>query len=169
MCIRDRSGGTFSLHDRVATADKLAFADGRAQTWLDTEGRFNGLVLTRGAAAAAVAAAPDATPDALPTLSETPAPAGAAWQLAVKSVEVDSFALGFDDRRASPQLVVGFEQIHARVAGFETGVSSPMQVDLKAKVASGGGIEDSGSVRTDKGMADLKLKLTGNALATLQP
>ena len=41
--------------------------------------------------------------------------------------------------------------------------------DRKAKVASGGGIEASGSVRTDNGMADLKLKLTGIALAPLQP
>ncbi|HCZ14054.1 MAG TPA: hypothetical protein DHV85_05530, partial [Candidatus Accumulibacter sp.] len=157
-------GGAFSLRDRVATADKLALANGTAQAWLDSEGRFNGLVLTRGAAAAAVAAAPEATP----LLSDTPA-AGAAWHLAVRSAEVDRFALGFEDRRGSPQLAVGLNQIRARITGFETGVSSPMQVDLQAKVASGGTVEASGIVRADNGMADLKLSLVGIALAPLQP
>jgi hypothetical protein len=89
--------------------------------------------------------------------------------VAVKSVEVDNFALGFEDRSGGPPLAVGLEAIRARIAGFATGVSTPMQVELKARVVSGGEIEAKGSVRADNGASDLQLKLAAIALAPVQP
>ena len=151
------SGGVLRLKDQVVTVDKVAIADGAARTWLDTEGKFNGLIVTRGAAAAAAEAAPGA------------AGSDAAWRLAVKSTEVDDFALAFEDRSGGPLLAIGLESITARVTSFETGVSTPMHVDLKAKVASGGDIEAKGTVRADDGTSDLQLKLVEIALAPVQP
>jgi hypothetical protein len=155
------SGGVLRLKDRVLSVDKVVVADGKAQTWLDAEGKFNGLIVTRGAAEAAVEAAAAAEGDA--TAAEV------AWRVAVKSVEVDNYALGFEDRSGGPPLAVGLEAIRARIAGFATGVSTPMQVELKARVASGGEIEAKGSVRTDNGSSDLQLKLAAIALAPVQP
>ncbi|HRF06820.1 DUF748 domain-containing protein [Accumulibacter sp.] len=155
------SGGVLRLKDRMLSVDKLVVADGKAQTWLDAEGKFNGLIVTRGAAEAAVDAAAAAEGDA--TAAEV------AWRVAVKSVEVDNYALGFEDRSGGPPLALGLEAIRARVAGFATGVSTPMQVELKASVASGGEIEAKGSVRADNGSSDLQLKLAGIALAPVQP
>ncbi|MCB1932739.1 MAG: DUF748 domain-containing protein [Candidatus Accumulibacter sp.] len=153
------SGGVLRLKDQSFTVDKIVLADGKAQTWLDAEGRFNGLVVTRGAAEAAAAASPEG--DA--------AAAERAWRVAVKAVEVDSFALGFEDRSGGPQLAVGLEAIRARIAGFETGVSTPMQVEFKARVAGGGEVEARGSVRADNGNSDLQLRLAAIALAPVQP
>jgi hypothetical protein len=155
------SGGVLRLKDRVLSVDKVVVADGKAQTWLDAEGKFNGLIVTRGAAEAAVEAAAAAEGDA--TAAEV------AWRVAVKSVEVDNYALGFEDRSGGPPLAVGLEAIRARIAGFATGVSTPMQVELKARVVSGGEIEAKGSVRTDNGSSDLQLKLAAIALAPVQP
>ncbi|MEF8730872.1 MAG: DUF748 domain-containing protein [Candidatus Accumulibacter meliphilus] len=155
------TGGVLRLKDRVLSVDKLVLADGKAQTWLDAEGKFNGLIVTRGAAEAAVEAAAAAEGDA--TAAEV------AWRVAVKSVEVDNFALGFEDRSGGPPLAVGLEAIRARIAGFATGVSTPMQVELKARVVSGGEIEAKGSVRADNGASDLQLKLAAIALAPVQP
>ncbi|HRE85372.1 MAG TPA: DUF748 domain-containing protein [Accumulibacter sp.] len=158
------SGGVLRLKDRLISVDKIVVADGQAQAWLDAEGRFNGLIVTRGAAAAAAAAAPetDATGAAA-------AAADSAWRVAVKAIEVDRFALGFADRSGGPPLTVGLQAIRARIAGFATGVSTPMQVEFKATVASGGEIDARGSVRADNGTADLQLKLAAIALAPVQP
>jgi hypothetical protein len=155
------TGGVLRLKDRVLSVDQVVVADGKAQTWLDAEGKFNGLIVTRGAAEAAVEAAAATEGDA--------AAAEVAWRVAVKSVEVDNFALGFEDRSGGPPLAVGLQAIRARIAGFATAVSTPMQVELKARVASGGEIEAKGSVRTDNGATDLQLKLAAIALAPVQP
>ncbi|WP_291989071.1 DUF748 domain-containing protein [Candidatus Accumulibacter sp. ACC007] len=157
------SGGVLRLKDRLISVDKIIVDDGQAQAWLDEEGRFNGLIVTRGAAAAAAAAAPEADANG------AAAAADAGWRVAVKAIEVDRFALGFADRSGGPPLAVGLQAIRARIAGFATGVSTPMQLELKAKVASGGEIEASGSVRADNGTADLQLKLAAIALAPVQP
>jgi hypothetical protein len=157
------SGGVLRLKDRLISVDKIIVDDGQAQAWLDEEGRFNGLIVTRGAAAAAAAAAPEADATGAAAAADT------AWRVAVKAIEVDRFALGFADRSGGPPLAVGLQAIRARIAGFATGVSTPMQLELKAKVASGGEIEASGSVRADNGTADLQLKLAAIALAPVQP
>ncbi|MBO3704455.1 MAG: DUF748 domain-containing protein, partial [Candidatus Accumulibacter sp.] len=157
------SGGVLRLKDRLISVDKIIVDDGQAQAWLDEEGRFNGLIVTRGAAAAAAAAAPEADATGAAAAVDT------AWRVAVKAIEVDRFALGFADRSGGPPLAVGLQAIRARIAGFATGVSTPMQLELKAKVASGGEIEASGSVRADNGTADLQLKLAAIALAPVQP
>ncbi len=153
------SGGALRLKDKVLTADSVALSNGAAKTWLDAEGRFNGLTLTREAAAAAAAAAPEKHAKL----------ADATWRMGVKSTEVDAFALGFEDRRGPTPLALGLEAIRVRIADFATGVTTPMQVNLKAKVASGGEIEAQGTVRADNGMSDLQLKLTAVALAPVQP
>ncbi|WP_300317147.1 DUF748 domain-containing protein [Accumulibacter sp.] len=161
------AGGALRLRDRAFSVATIALARGAAHTWLDQQGRFNGLILTRSAAAAAVAAAPDAAPatsDASGTRAADPA-----WRVAVESTEVDDFALTFEDRRGLPRLAVGLEAIRARIKAFETGVTSPMQVEFEARLASGGEIATSGSVRADNGTSDLQLKLTGIALAPVQP
>ncbi|WP_313950895.1 DUF748 domain-containing protein, partial [Accumulibacter sp.] len=155
------SGGVLRLKDRVLTVDQIALVDGKAQTWLDAEGRFNGMIVTRAAADVAAEAAAASAGDAVAVDS--------VWRVAVKSTEVDAFALAFEDRRGGPPLAVGLESIRARIAGFETGVTTPMQVEFKAKVVSGGEIEARGSVRADNGTSDLQLKLAAIALAPVQP
>ncbi|WP_374683119.1 DUF748 domain-containing protein [Accumulibacter sp.] len=158
------SGGVLRLKDRLLGVDKIIVDDGQAQAWLDAEGRLNGLIVTRGAAAAAAAAAPE-----IDATGAAAAAADSAWRVAVKAIEVDRFALGFADRSGGPPLAVGLQAIRARIAGFATGVSTPMQVEFKATVASGGEIDARGSVRADNGTADLQLKLAAIALAPVQP
>ena len=76
--------------------------------------------------------------------------------------------MGFEDRRQSPAFVVGLEAIGARVAGVDTGSATPTQVEVDAKVASGGEIKAKGSVRADNGTSDLQISVAGVALAPVQ-
>ena len=157
------AGGTLDLSDREATAEKLAVANGTARTWIDAQGKFNGLIVIRGLAAATAAAATDsetAVPDA-------PAPS-APWRLALKSAAVDEFSVAFEDRRAPPALAVGLESIRARGVDLDTASATPMQVEFQATVASGGEIRTRGTLRLDNGRADLQVTLAGIALAPVQ-
>ena len=150
------SGGALRLKDRVASADKLAFAGGHAAVWLNQRGEFNLLSLFSGTDADTAMKSPPAA---------APAPA---WRLALKAAELGDFSLALEDRRASPAFAVGFQSIRARVAALDTGSAAPMRVELQARIASGGQIEAKGEVRADDGRSDLSVNLSGVALAPLQ-
>jgi hypothetical protein len=167
------AGGVLRLKDRIVSLEKITFAKSKAQTGFDAKGQFNWTSLLR-------AAAPDTgvkksqPPDA-PAVTARDTTAGASatqaapqWRIALKSAELDDFALGFVDKRQSPAFAVGLEAMRARIAGLDTGSASPMQLEVQAKVAGGGEIEASGPVRADNGNADLKLKIAAVALAPLQ-
>jgi len=153
-------GGTLRLQDRVVSADKLALANGSAQIALDAQGRLNWQSL--------FPAAPGAHAGAAKSPPSTAQAASAAWRLALKSMQLDGFALGYADGRASPALALGIEGMRARVGNVDTGSTAPMQVELQAKVKSGGQIGIKGEVRAGKAMADLDVNLAGVALAPLQ-
>ncbi len=153
------AGGTLDLSDRVLSAEKLAVADGSAQTWIDAQGKFNGLIVIRGLAAA--------TADGEPVATDAPGPS-APWRLALKSAAVDGFSVGFEDRRAPPALAVGLEAIRARVMDLDTASATPMQVEIQATVAGGGEVRTRGNVSMDTGKADLEVKLADIALAPMQ-
>ncbi|MCZ7654876.1 MAG: DUF748 domain-containing protein [Rhodocyclaceae bacterium] len=84
-------------------------------------------------------------------------------------MEVDEFGVDFADRRRTPAAAFGLEAIRARIVGLDTASAAPMQVVLKARAAGGGNIEADGLVRADNGQSDLKIKLSGIALAQAQP
>lgn len=149
------TGGVFSLQERMAAAEKVVIAKGKAATWIDAQGAFNWLSLLRREAA--------------PEPSSSEPASSAAWRLALKSVEVDEFGVDFADRRRTPAAAFGLEAIRARIVGLDTASAAPMQVVLKARAAGGGNIEADGLVRADNGQSDLKIKLSGIALAQAQP
>ncbi len=159
-------GGAFNLADRAASAGNVTVAGGNAQTWIDAQGRFNGLVVIRGLASATAGPAPEAAPEA-PHAPDAQA-ADSPWRLALGSVAVDDFAVGFEDRRVPPALAVGFDAIRARIADLDTASATPMQIEFQANVAGGGDIRTSGSVRLDNGAADLQATIAGVALSPAQ-
>jgi hypothetical protein len=150
------SGGALRLQDRYASADQLAFDGGAAQIALDAQGRLNWSSLLRaGPAAASAPRAGAAAP------SRT-------WRLALKSAQLDRFALQLADARAAPAFALGLEAISARIADFDTGSKQPMRLELHAKAPGGGQIQAKGGVRADTAAADLNLNVTGFALAPAQ-
>ena len=74
-----------------------------------------------------------------------------------------------EDRRSAPAFALALEANSLKVSNLDTGASTPMQIDLKSRLASGGQINASGSVRADTGATDLKLALGGVELAPVQP
>ncbi|MBE0621810.1 MAG: DUF748 domain-containing protein [Burkholderiales bacterium] len=161
------SGGVLRLKDRIISADKLALANGAAQIALDAQGRLN-WQSPFGPAPAPQPGTEKSPPTRAPAAAEVSRTASAAWRLALKSAQLDGFALAFTDARASPAFALGLEGMRARVGNFDTGSTTPMRVEFQAKVASGGQIEAKGGVRADMGMADLNIKLAGVALAPVQ-
>lgn len=162
------SGGALRLKDRTVSADKLALANGTAHIALDAQGRLNWQSVFRPAPAAQPGAA-KSPPLTAPAAAKVSQAASAAWRLALKSAQLDGFALAFTDARASPAFALGIEGMRARVGNVDTGLTKPMPVEFQAKVAGGGQIEAKGKVRADNGMADLSVKLAGVALAQVQP
>jgi uncharacterized protein involved in outer membrane biogenesis len=150
------SGGALRMHDKYASADQLAFDGGAAQIALDAQGRLNWSSLLRaGPAAASAPRAGAAAPSR-------------AWRLALKSAQLDRFALQLADARAAPAFALGLEAVSARIADFDTGSKQPMRLELHAKAPGGGQIQAKGGVRADTAAADLSLNVTGLALAPAQ-
>lgn len=181
------SGGVLRLKDRMLSVEKLALANGKAQTRFDAQGKFNWRSVLRGVVApdsgvtkSQQSAAPSAlavtlTPGATAIASgESAIDSSAAqavspeWRFVLKSAQLDGFALGFEDKRNVPGFAVGFEAMRARISGLDTGSATPLQVEIQAKIASGGEIKAGGVVRVDSGVSDLKLSMAGVALAPLQ-
>ena len=93
---------------------------------------------------------------------------GAPWRIAVKQIQVDEFAVGFEGRRESPAFALRLEPTRARVLALDTASTAPMQIEAQATLGSGGEIHVEGSVQPDSGFADLGLGLDGIALAPVQ-
>jgi hypothetical protein len=161
------AGGVLRLRERSARAEQLVLAGGRATGWLDSEGRLSWLSLLEGTVPAEAPSTP-ATANASAGTADV-AGRDAAWRFALGSAQLDDFAFEFEDRRESPPLAVALESIRARVAGFETGSATPMNVEFDARLSSGGEIGARGTVRADNGAADLKLRVAALALAPVQP
>ena len=161
------AGGMLRLRERSARAEELTLAGGRARGWLDREGRLSWLSLLETTAAADAPTTP-ATAKASASTANV-ADADGAWQLALGSTKLDDFAFEFEDRRESPPLALGLESMRARVAGFEAGSATPMNVEFDARLSSGGEIGARGAVRADNGAADLTLRIAALALAPVQP
>lgn len=156
------AGGKLGLKARSISADSLSLGNGKAETWIDEQGRLNWL----HAFADSSEAPPQAVAGSAGTADE---PAGPAWRIAVGTTSLDDVVLGFEDRRSAPAFALALEANSLKVSNLDTGASTPMQIDLKSRLASGGQINASGSVRADTGATDLKLALGGVELAPVQP
>ncbi len=171
------TGGALRLGQRTLSFDKAVLAKGHAKGWLDAQGRLNWMSLLASAAPEAGARTASASTPRKKAVSATrkaaaPAPAkaaSAAWGIALKDVQLQDFALDFEDRRKTPAVALGLESIGVRIAGFDSAAARPVRLELKAKVRSGGEIEARGQVRTDLPSADLQVKLARIALAPVQP
>ena len=168
------SGGSLNLRAQRVAIDGLSLSKGRLQTGLDAQGGFNWLGPMAGAATPAVAAAES------PRTSEAVMPPAAAmdpasvaqtvpWRISLGSVAVDGLAVGFEDRRESPPLAVGLEEIRARISAIDTAPSAkPMRIDFHAKLVGGGQVGANGEVRADNGKSNLKVTIAEVPLAPLQ-
>lgn len=148
------TGGAIRLHERMAGADKLTVSKGMAHMWVDPKGELNLLSLF-------------ASKTEAPKAIATPAPASP-WRVTLASAQLDDFAVAFEDRRESPPLAIALEAIHAKVSGLDSGSTTPMQLVLRTKLASGGLAQANGTVRADNGATDLKVELSDIVLAPVQ-
>ncbi len=178
------SGGALRLRERTFGFDKALIAGGKAKAWLDAKGALNwaNLFAAKSAPAGASAASKaragsgkaTVAKAAIPAKATGPAkkagsaPAGSAWRFSLKEAQLADFSLDFEDRQRKPALALGLDAIGIQVAGYDSGSAKPAQVDLKAKVRSGGQIEAHGKVRFDLPSADMQVKLARIALAPAQ-
>ena len=157
------AGGVLRLAQQQFTADTLTLAGGQARTWLDAKGQLNLISLFDSPTTAKAGAAPSPAP--APPVANAPA---AAWRIALKQTTLDKFLLGFEDHQVQPPMALRLDPIHAQVKALDTGSSTPMQLDLKTTLASGGEFQVSGTAHATTGAADLQLTLNNIALAPVQ-
>ena len=159
------SGGVFKLEDRLMTAESLVLANGKTRIGLDAQGNFAGLNVSRKALEMAD---PDAQPDTARTTAQSRQEQARAWRLALKSAKAADIAVGFEDHRLTPPMTLGLNVLRGEAKDFSTSSASPMSLDIKARLDSGGDIAASGNVHADGGTSDLKISLAGVELVPAQ-
>lgn len=165
----------FSLRDRSLRADALVAQDARADLWLDRQGQLNLMALfdrLSGAApgGATTAATPPATTLAPEAAAGKPAAAtvAPAWRVVVQQLDLKQSSAQFADRRLATPFMLGVDDLTLQARALDTAAPEPMQVDLAARLRSGGSLSAKGTVQVNSGAADLQLELEGLALAPVQ-
>lgn len=159
------SGGVFQLEDRLMTAESLVLSNGSTRIGLDTQGNFVGLNVSRKALEMAD---PGTQPDSVRTTAQSRPEEGSAWRLALTSAKATDIAISFEDRRFSPPMALGLTVLRSEARNFSTSSTSPMSLDIKARLDSGGDIAASGNMHADDGSSDLKISLAGVGLVPAQ-
>ena len=145
-------GTRFALAERSVRIASLALADARVTTALDARGRLNWLALAGGGEAEAAAAQDETGP----------------WRVALDTARLDGIAVDFRDAGHKPTFALGIRKLGGTAKGIDSGGDKPIQLDLKAALASGGRLSAKGGVHADGSSVDLRLKLDDIALAPAQ-
>jgi hypothetical protein len=168
------TGTTVDLAKHQAHVDLISITGIKLLTWLEPDGSFN-LVKLSGAPSpanpapvVAQAPAPGAT---APPATTTPASAGASapWQFDVRQFEVRDASLSAEDRTMHPAVKAVLAPLALQVKGVSQDLSKPVSVTLDTRIDEKGVLAINGEVTPQPALADLSMKLSGFALAAIQP
>jgi hypothetical protein len=161
------TGTSVDLATHRAHVDLVSITGIKLLTWLEPDGSFNLMKLTQPAKPA-----PDASPSATaPPATTTPASAGASapWQFEVRQFEVRDASISAEDRTMHPGVKAVLAPFALQVKGVSQDLSKPVSVTLDTRIDEKGSLAISGQVAPQPAMADLSIKLSGFALAAIQP
>jgi hypothetical protein len=168
------TGTGVDLAARRAHVDLVSITGIKLLTWLEPDGSFNLMKLTQAPSPAksAPAAPPSApSPATAPPATTTPASAGASapWQFDVRQFEVRDASISAEDRTMHPAVKAVLAPFALQVKGVSQDLSKPVSVTLDTRIDEKGSLAISGQVTPQPAMADLSMKLSGFALAAIQP
>ncbi|MGZ8194599.1 MAG: DUF748 domain-containing protein, partial [Methylosarcina sp.] len=130
------NGIGFDLGKQELSIENIKAENGEVKAWLDAEGQINYQKFLPGAQ--------DDTTQATAAQSAPPAPSTAApWNIALKQIEMNNFALSFEDRTLKTPVLMNAKPIHFKLSNFATkdGLSLPMQFSA--------GINETGLIKLD--------------------
>ena len=168
------TGTSVDLATHRAHVDLVSVTGIKLLTWLEPDGSFNLMKLTQAPSPAKSApAAPPSAPSSAtaPPATTTPASAGASapWQFDLRQIEVRDATISAEDRSTHPGVKAVFAPLALQVKGVSQDLSKPVSVTLDTRIDEKGLLAISGEVTPQPAMADLSMKLSGFALAGIQP
>jgi hypothetical protein len=158
------TGTTVDLAAHRAHVDLVSITGIRLLTWLEPDGSFNLMKLTQGPSPAGP---PPVAPPAQPGASA--APAAAPWQFDLRQFEIHDATLSAEDRTVHPGVKAVLAPFSLQVKGVSQDLSKPVSVTLDTRIDGNGLLAINGEVTPQPAMADLSMKLSGCALAAIQP
>jgi len=163
------TGTSVDLATHRAHVDLVSVTGIKLLTWLEPDGSFNLMKLTQAPSSAKPPAA--APPAAAPPATTNPASAGASaqWQFDLRQFEVRDAAIAAEDRTMHPGVKAVLAPFALQVKGVSQDLSKPVNVTLDTRIDEKGVLAISGEVTPQPAMADLSVKLSGFALAAIQP
>ena len=154
-------GGTLDLGAKRLAIDEVMVENGMLATVRNNKGEFNLQQLF---------------PASPPTMNEKAAlsPGSHAeqppWKVLLQKVEVNGYAVRFEDQMMMPESVVFLvDQIHLEARDFSTTEESKPHISLSCRVNEGGTVQVEGELKTTPLFADLKLNLKDLEILPVQP
>jgi len=168
------TGTSVDLAKHRAHVELISVTGIKLLTWLEPDGSFNLMKLTqaKSPAKAAPAAPPSAPPSAAaPPATTTPASADASapWQFDLRQFEIRDATISAEDRTVHPGVKAVLAPLALQVKGVSQDLSKPVSVTLDTRIDEKGLLAVSGEVTPQPATADLSMKLSGFALAAIQP
>lgn len=156
----DLAGGQLRLGERLLAAERLTLADGFGTATIGADGKLNWDTLR-------AAFAPQQPKPAAANAPANP-PAGGAWKMQAKAIEVRNFGAALADQTQSPPLAMTLQEVNARAQNVDTGGQQFAQVDLRGKIKEGGHFSATGRVHPVSMASDLKVTLADLSLVPAQ-
>jgi hypothetical protein len=168
------TGTTVDLATHRAHVDLVSITGIKLLTWLEPDGSFNLIRLTQAPSPAKpppVAPPPAAAAATAPPSATTPASVGASapWQFDLRQFEVRDATISAEDRTVHPGVKAVLAPFALQVKGVSQDLSKPVSVTLETRIDEKGSLAIDGEVVPQPAMADLSIKLSGFALAAIQP
>jgi hypothetical protein len=156
------SGIGLDLGKQELSVDKIKAENGKIKAWLDTEGRINYQQLLPEAK-------PGETSSKSSQSASSPPPSPAPWKIALKQIEVDNFALAFEDRTQKTPVLMNIKPIRFRLDNYsnKNGLGLPLQ--FSAGINETGSLKLDGDAVIEPFSARLNVDIRNIALDTLQP
>jgi hypothetical protein len=154
--------GHVDLAARQAGVGRVSLANGKVEAVRDA----------RGHVALLEAFKPASDKPAAPVADGKPAAPGAdqpGWRWQVGRVDLSGFQLAARDETVQPAGGLTLDRIEASVTGVSDNLKATLPVKLGFQVKEGGAFQAEGKVVPATPSADIKLKLSGLALAPAQP
>ncbi|HTV50188.1 MAG TPA: DUF748 domain-containing protein [Steroidobacteraceae bacterium] len=151
---RLQSDGTLNLMALLPAAGSHAAGTTRAATPIGRTGVGDASGGT--APAAPIAAAATAAPAAL-------------WQLAAPDIDLSGLKIEAEDRAITPAVALDLSDIELQIHGFQSPATTPLDLQLRARIGDAGRLRATGRYALDSGAAHVQLQLDALSLTPLQP
>ncbi|TFW30960.1 DUF748 domain-containing protein [Duganella callida] len=148
-------GGSLDLAARKASLGRLYADGGQLDLSRDAEGQFVFMAALPKPGAASASAT------SVPTAASTP------WTASIKSVELNKFGARYDD--ATNGIKLNLQDFKLKVADVGTDLKKPLAFQGGVSLREGGQLGAQGKLVPSTGALDADLKLSGLALAPVQP